>query len=906
MKSSRIGPTPAQCFAYALAVIVVSHATTPTTAMSVPPELFAVADPGLEVKLWATSPLLRNPTNLDFDSEGRVWVAEGVNYRQHYDRQPAGDRIVVLEDSDGDGKADRTSVFVQEPFLRAPMGLAVIGNRVVVSMAPDLIVYTDVNGDRKFDPAIDQRTVILTGFNGRRHDHSLHSVTVGPDGLWYFNAGNCGAVVTDKSGRTFRFGSPFDPTDGQGGKSELGWDPQEIAGQTSDDGHVYVGGFAARMNPDGTGLSIIGHNFRNSYEQAVTALGDVFHSDNDDLTACRTSFLMEYGNAGFSSADGQRAWAADRRPGQSVPTAEWRQEDPGVMPAGDVYGGGSPAGIAFVEGSALGKQYQGLLLSCEPGRNAVFGYFPRPSGAGFQLEHFNFLTSNRNGEFAGTDFTGGDRSVSSDLKTHFRPSDVGVGPDGAIYVADFFDPRVGGHTDQDDSLSGSIYRIAPKGFKGRAPKLNLKSLSGALEGLKSPAVNVRGAAFYAVKSHGPKAIKALTPWLKDADPVLRARAIWLLAQLGPEGVALVEPFLQHPEPPMRLTALRALRQQNHDVVRICGTLATDPSPAVRREVALALRDLPFEDVKNILLTLARGFDGLDRTYLEALGTGCTRKESEFYDYAKPVLGDANPLRWSTSFARLAWRLHPPQSVPDFRVRALLASIDVPLRRAALTAIAQNATADAADALLDVAAQAADWENHAVHADAVWWLLNRKDTLWKEHHVAEKLKQRGVYDPAAVVLRSVTVPEPEPIHYPPITEVSRLRGSAARGAGKVNVCLTCHRIGNVGTEYAPNLTGWVQRQTTEAFLLSVIDPSADIAHGYAGTVITTPDGLEIHGRVLSAGDPLIVQSTAGLSQMIPAQRIASRQPLNRSLMPNAEQLGLQPQDLMDIHAFLKTR
>src|SRR6185503_7454527 len=112
-------------------------------------------------------------------------------------------------------------------------------------------------------------------------------------------------------------------------------DPSTIAGQKSDDGRVWIGGFTARMNPDGTGSAMIGHNYRNSYEQTVTPFGDISHSDTDDPPACRVSYLLEYGNAGFSSRDGKRNWRADMPPGQTVPIAEWRQEDPGTMPAGD-------------------------------------------------------------------------------------------------------------------------------------------------------------------------------------------------------------------------------------------------------------------------------------------------------------------------------------------------------------------------------------------------------------------------------------------------------------------------------------------------------------------------------------------------------------------------------------------
>jgi putative membrane-bound dehydrogenase-like protein len=175
----------------------------------IPPAMLAAPD-DLEVTLWARTPQLRNPANIDIDAQGRIWVAEAYNYRRHAGKDPAGDRILVLEDSDGDGVADRTSVFVQEPELLAPMGIAVIDNQIIVSCTPDLIVYTDVNRDAKFDPAVDKREVLLTGFDGRNHDHSLHSVTMGPDGKWYFNHGNCGSYFTDRSGRTFRIGSPYD------------------------------------------------------------------------------------------------------------------------------------------------------------------------------------------------------------------------------------------------------------------------------------------------------------------------------------------------------------------------------------------------------------------------------------------------------------------------------------------------------------------------------------------------------------------------------------------------------------------------------------------------------------------------------------------------------------------------
>ena len=888
-----------------LAALALALANTHAADSLVPTTMLSVNDPNLEVTVWASTPMLRNPTNMDFDKDGRIWVAEGVNYRSHAKRQPEGDRIMVLEDTDHDGKADKSWVFVQEPFLLAPMGVAVVDNKVIVSMAPDIIVYTDVNRDLKFDPAVDKREVLLTGFNARIHDHTIHSVTVGPDGQWYWNSGNCGAVFTDKSGKTFRIGSAYDP-----GQANLGWKPTEIAGQRSDDGHVWVGGFAARMNPDGSAVNIIGHNFRNSYEQTVTSFGDVFQNDNDDPPACRTAFLLEYGNAGFCSFDGKRSWGADRRPGQSIPTAEWRQEDPGTMPSGDVYGGGSPTGIAFYEDGALGKNYRGLLLSCEPGRNVVFGYFPKPDGAGFKLERFDFITSNKEGEFAGTDFKGGGND-RRDLKTMFRPSDVGVGADGAIYVADWFDARVGGHADWDDTTSGTIYRIAPKGFKPKIAKVDFNTLKGALAGLKSPAVNVRGAAHEAVREHGKKAVGPVKRLLKNENPYVQARAIWMLAELIGSTGREIERLLEAKDPNIRLVAFRNVRKiierEPHGVDAFIvdwlnKLVASDPSPVIRREVALFLRDISAEKANPILISLAQGFDGQDRTYLEAWGTGATGKESQVYDATKSKLGHADPLKWSNQFAWLAWRLHPAQSVVDFKVRALSASLDDANRKRALTAIGYNATQEAADAMLEVAAKT----DKAVKAEALWWLLNRKDSSWKDFGVNAALKARGIYDPDAVELTGATIPAAEAPKFT-VADVLALKGDVTRGGEKfASVCSSCHRAGDVGTEYAPSLNGWAKRQTTEVFLNSVINPSADIAQGFNGTQIKLKSGDEIHGLVLSEGDPLIVQSAGGLTQTVPRNRIAERKGLGRSLMLSADQLGLTPQDLADLNAWLKTK
>ena len=455
-------------------------------------------------------------------------MAEGVRYRSHHARQPEGDRIVVLEDTDHDGKADAAHTFVQEPALIAPLGVSVIDNKIVVAQPPDLIVYTDVDRNLRFDPAVDKREVLLTGFQGINHDHSLHSVTVGPDGKWVFNSGNTGAMFTDRSGKTFRIFGSYRPD--PVGPFKFPNDPAVYAGKPSDDGHVYVGGFTVRMNPDGTGAEIIGYNYRNSYEQSVTSLGDVFQNDNDDPPACRVSWVMEYANFGFSSNDGQRTWEADRRPGQSVPVAEWRQEDPGIMPAGDVYGGGSPTGNVFYENGGLGPSWDGTFFAADAGRNEVFclqagaagrRFRPRPEGLSdfereaaicrVRLRRWATPTSPR----APSRRSSG-RRTSRSVPTARCMSATGSTRGSA-------DTRIWTTT-----LSGAIYRIAPKGFVSRVPAFDAATIDGLITALRSPAVNVRAIGFEGLKARGASAVDAVAALLNDPSPYMRGRAIFLL------------------------------------------------------------------------------------------------------------------------------------------------------------------------------------------------------------------------------------------------------------------------------------------------------------------------------------------------------------------------------------------
>ena len=116
---------------------------------------------------------------------------------------------------------------------------------------------------------------------------------------------------------------------------------------------------------------------------------------------------------------------------------------------------------------------------------------------------------------------------------------------------------------------------------------------------------------------------------------------------------------------------------------------------------------------------------------------------------------------------------------------------------------------------------------------------------------------------------------------------------------------CHHIEGIGIEYGPTLTDYGKTQTAEVIVQSIIDPAADIASGYDGYQIETKDGTKIHGRLLSAGDPLIIQSMGGITQTVPKGMIKNQGKLGGSLMMSAAQQGLTEQDVADLVAYLKS-
>ncbi len=524
---------------------------------------------GFTWTLVAAEPDVVCPTSIVVDTHGRVWVTEASLYRQN---PTPIDRVKVFEDTDGDGRADRVTVFYEG--LMAPMSLAVAGPRVYVAESPKLLVFEDRDSDLRADGP---PRVLLEGFGGFNDDQALHGLVFGPDHRLYMTQGDHGLDVTGPDGVRVR----------------------------------HDVGAILRCEPDGRDLKVLAWDLKNPIEVALNSWGEGWFNGNDDdgTRMCRLDYLLDGGSYGWRywGVYGQR-----RQVYGSGPEAHWHANVLGVVPPALITGFGAPCGVLFIETDAFGPAWRGRLLAVDAGPRTLTAYRLRPDGAGFQPEP--------------------ERLVANERDAYFRPIDAAFAPDGSLYVCDWSDLGVGGHA-YNNPNRGRIYRLrgpqpAPQPAGPAGP---VASVEQALEALGSPNLDRQFLARERLLAAGPRVVPELERALAGSDATLAARALWLLARLGPEGRAAVRRQLHHPDATRRALAVRVLRRVPDVAPADLAPLLRDPSPAVRCEGLLALRDLDGPEADRLLLELARQWDGQDRFYLEALGIAARGRAGQAMD-----------------------------------------------------------------------------------------------------------------------------------------------------------------------------------------------------------------------------------------------------------------------------------
>ena len=591
------------------------------------PAPFIVAE-GLTVESFATEQL-SNPASIDVDDRGRVWVAEAFNYRKK--TRQAGDRILILADSNGDGRADKTKVFYQDPDIDGVHGVCALGNQAIVSAPDRILLLTDTDGDDQADA----KQVLFVGkvinpVHGQ-HDHAIHAVMFGPDGRLYFNFGNFNAELRREDGTlvTDVFGNPV-----------------------NNSRQPYQEGMVIRCELDGSRVEVLGHNFRNNWEVTVDSFGSMWQSDNDNgSSSCRVNFVMEYGNYGYRDEQTGVDYRTRRTNMEATMQRRmWHQNDPGVVPNLLITGSGAPTGILVYEGDLLPEQFRGQMIHAEPGRNRVWAFPTKRAGAGYSAHIVDL--------------------VRNDVDRDYRPSDVSVAPDGSLFIADWFDPVDCCHRTINDA--GRIFRVAPPGRPYAVPAYDYRTPAGAVKALRSPNLSARYRAWTALVAMQTRARPALELMAADPNPRFRARALWILAAIREGAPQAIETALGDEAEDVRALALRIARRHRLPLESHVRRLVHDDSALVRRECAVSLHRLESPESVQLWVELAAQYDGKDRWYLEALGIGEKGKEAACLDAWMKTTGGA----WKRPAGRdIVWRSRAPQGA--LLLARLLLDPDVP-------------------------------------------------------------------------------------------------------------------------------------------------------------------------------------------------------------------------------------
>ena len=492
---------------------------------------FTVAD-GFEVTLWAENPFLNKPIQMNFDPQGRLWVASSEVYPQIEPGQAATDKIIVLEDTTGAGRADKATVFAEG--LLIPTGVEPGDGGCYVAQSTELLHFADTDGDGKADV---KRTV-LSGFGTEDTHHNLHTLRWGFDGRLYMNQSIYTRTDTETPHGVVRL----------------------------------KGGGVFRFDPRDQRMEILFKGWVNAWGHQFDEFGQSFVTDGAGDNG------INYGLPGASYHTAPRA----RR----------------------ILGGVSPGSypkfcsLEIIRSQQFPADWQGDMITCDFRAHRIVRFKISEQGAGYVTQEMpDVLRSTAN---------------------TFRPIDVKLGPDGALYVADWSNPIIQ-HGEVDfrdprrDKEHGRIWRITAKG-RPLLPKTDLTKLKNQelLDKLISPnSYDQDKARRVLVERGATKVKKDFTHWaLRHRDEPARLQALWLnealnAGQLNAAGRSLATELLGAKDGRIRAAAVRALAngiETLPNATELLARFVADEHPRVRLETVRALGRIKSDRAAELALT----------------------------------------------------------------------------------------------------------------------------------------------------------------------------------------------------------------------------------------------------------------------------------------------------------------
>ncbi len=505
------------------------HITPPEEAL----ELFTLAD-GFEIQLVASEvefPDLDNPVQMAFDGKGRLWVTTMGSYPMYLPGTPVDDKVLILEDTDRDGRMDKQTIFADG--LHVPTGIELGDGGAYVAQQPNLMFLPDADGDDRAD----EKRLILHGFDSADSHHSISAFEWGPGGGLYFQEGT------------------FHHT-----QVETLYGPQRLAN---------AGVF--RYEPRTEKFNVfVSYSFANPW-------GHVFDRWGQNFVADASGGANYFGAAFSGDVDHPR-----KHPNlKQFLVKQWRPT----------------AGCEIVSSRNFPKEMQGdyLLNNCI-GFQGVLQYRVKDEGSGIIAEPVEPLLR------------------SSD--PNFRPVDIQFGPDGALYLIDWFNPLVGHmqHSLRDpnrDTSHGRIWRVVHTGKPLIDPPLIAgQSVPYLLDLLKSYEDRTRYRARRELREHPTdEVITAVDEWigkLKSDDEQLEQlllEGLWVKQHHDVVDEDLLNRLLTTDDPRVRAAAARVLSfwlDRVDDSLQLLQQQIADEHPRVRLEAVRALSFYRGDDAQAAL------------------------------------------------------------------------------------------------------------------------------------------------------------------------------------------------------------------------------------------------------------------------------------------------------------------